>query len=114
MKEKKQAYIESLEAMENALDESFKGLITKVEEITNVKYFKVQSSYGEKDGIALHIKINGAEVETFTQWFSLIKDARGLKQSNIWTFKVKYGKFPVVGLDVDVKLDENGFYAIVY
>ena len=95
-------------------DEGFKGLIVKIEEITNVKYFGVQSSYGEKQGIALHIKINSADGETFTQWFSLVKDARGLKQSNIWAFRQKYGQFPDVGLEVDVNLNENGFYEVVY
>lgn len=110
----KQKYIENLEAMENALDEGFKGLIIKIEEITNTDYFKVESSYGKKQGIAVHVKLNSPEGETFSQWFSLVKDARGLKQSNIWAFKKKYGHFPDIGIEVDVKLSENGFYEIVY
>ena len=113
-KETKQKYIENLEAIENTLNEGFKGLIVKIEEITNSDYFKTESIYGVKDGIAIHVKINGAEVETFTQWFSLVKDVRGLKQSNIWAFRQKYGQFPDSGLEVDVNLNENGFYEIVY
>ena len=110
----KQTYIENLEAMENALDEGFKGLITKIEETTNVDYFKAQSNYGEKNGIAVHVKINGSEAENFSQWFSLVKDARGLKQSNIWAFKQKYGSFPDKGIEVECKINEQGFYEIVF
>jgi len=114
MKETEQKYIENLEAMEKSLNEGFKGLITEIEKITNVDYFKVESSYDTKEGISLHIKINGAEIETFTQWFGIVKDARGLKQSNTWAFKTKYGSYPKVGLEVDVVIDENGFYTIVF
>ena len=110
----KQTYIENLNAIENALNEGFKGLIIKIEEITNTQYFNVMSNYGEKNGIAVHVKINGSEAETFSQWFSLVKDARGLKQSNIWAFKQKYGNFPDKGLEVECRINEQGFYEIVY
>ena len=114
MKETEHKYIENLEAMENSLNECFKGLITKIEKITNVDYFKVESGYDKKDGISMHVKINGADAEAFSQWFGVVKDARGLKQSNTWAFKTKYGSYPKVGLEVDVVIDENGFYTIVF
>ena len=113
-KETKQEYIEKLEELEKALDTGYKGLITKITEQTNVKYFKVQSNYGEKRGITLTVKLQSPDGEEFTQWMSIPDKIRGIEKSNIYAFKQRYGNYPDVGIEVDCRLDENGFYRIEY
>ena len=114
MKEIKQNYIIEMETLEKKLKEGDKGLIIDVYEETNTKYFKVISPYGEKNGIVITVKINSPDGETFTQWMSKPTDVRGLEKANMYLFKKKYGKVPQKGLEVDVKINENGFYNIVF
>jgi len=114
MKETKPKYQEKLVELEKAIDDGYKGLITKIEEKTNVEYFKVQSSYGEKKGIVLHVKVNSPDGEEFTNWMSVPDKIRGIEKSNIYAFKQKYGNYPDVGIEVDCLIDENGFFRVVF
>jgi len=112
-KKTEQTYVERLEAVEKTIKEGDKGLIVDVQEQTNVTYFKVSQNYGEKPGIAVFVKINSPNVETFSQWFHLSENPRGFEKSNIFLFKNRYGKFPQKGVEVDVKINSEGFYEIV-
>ena len=44
-------------------------------------------------------------------FFSSMSGAGAFK-SNAFAFKRKYGKYPVVGMEVQCKVDENGFWVI--
>ena len=112
-KKTEQTYIEKLETLEKTLKEGDKGLITAVEETTNTKFYGVISNYGEKHGIAITIKINSPDGEEFKQFYTLTDSIRGLEKANIFLFKKKYGKYPQKGVEVELKINENGFYEIV-
>jgi len=113
MNKTKQTYLEKLDAMEEHIGKKINGIITEINEITNTKYFGVQSNYGERNGIAVTVKII-EENDEFTNWFSMPNKNRGLEQSNIWAFKKKYNSYPKIDLQVECKIDENGFYRIDY
>ena len=120
-KETKQAYLIKLESIEKEHKEyrhlhpkKDKGLIIGIKEQTNTDYFGVMSNYGEKNGIVIEVKINSPDGETFTEWMNLTESAKLFEKSNIFAFQQKYGKFPQIGVEVDVKIDTNGFYKIDY
>lgn len=113
----KENLLEKLEAMEKALDEGFKGLITETTETTNEKFFKSDEKgtagiYDIRDGMEVTIKLNSPNGETFNQFFGLPKTT-GLKQSNLALFKKRYGSYPKKGLEVDVVLSDEGFFRVV-
>jgi len=112
--ETKQAYLIKLETIEKTRKEGDKGLIIGVTEQINTDYFGVMNNYGEKNGITIEVKINSPDGETFTEWFNLSESIRGFEKTNIFAFKEKYGKFPQKGVEVDVKIDTNGFFKIDY
>ena len=113
MNKPKQTYIDELEAVEKKMKEGDKGLIKDVTETTNTKFYGVISNYGEKQGIALTVKINSPDGIEFKQFYAISKDPRGIEKSNIYGFKKKYGHYPQKGMEIDVKINENGFYEIV-
>jgi len=112
-KEKQQTLVERYEAVKKTLDTGWKGLITDVTEKTNTEYFRKEGIYGEKNGISVSVKCNSPDGETFDNWFSEPTDARGITKSNLFAFEKRYGSLPVKGIEVDVVLDENGFFKIV-
>ena len=111
MKEIKQTYIENLETLEKAIIDGDKGTIVDITPMKNSDYFKGEHSYNEKKGICVDVATKGLN---FTQWFSLPEKATGIQASNIYAFKKKYGCYPKKGIDVDVIIDENGFYRIKF
>lgn len=98
--------------LSNALDEGFKGLVVDVLPIDSNTFFK-NTNYDNRKGVAVEVKLNSAEGETFTQFFS-IPDLRGITKSNLYAFEKKYKSIPKKGIEVDVVLNENGFFEIVF
>ena len=102
----------SMGEMEKKLNEDFPGLIIGIEGTTNHKFFGTDNSmYGERDGYAIKIRLNSDKGEEFTEFFGK-PDVRGLKQSNMWAFRQKYGHYPKVGMGIACHLDENGFFRV--
>lgn len=99
-----------MEKLEKESLEGFIGLIKEVNPITNSTFFGEEGMFGEKDGYAVTIKIQGDETE-FTQWFSK-PGVRGFKQSNLYKFYTKYKSEPKKGLEVHCEIDENGFFRV--
>jgi hypothetical protein len=98
-----------IDQVEKNLREGTKGKITLITPITNTKFFKELGKFDEKDGIAVNVK---TEDDTeFSQWFS-IPQAQGYYQSNLYKFKQKYRDIPRLNMEVEVFIDENGFYRI--
>lgn len=112
MKKTQQTYIDNLKTLEKALIEGEKGIIKDIAEITNKQYFKTESTFEEKKGIVITIMLKNAENNLFTQWMSIPEMATGISKSNIYAFKKKYGFYPEIGKEVDVVIDENGFFKI--
>ena len=104
---------EKLEKMKVAFEQGFKGTITNVEEVTNREFFKDKGSYDEKNGIAITVKLNtddGAEFKNFMA----IPSTLGYAKSNIGMFEKKYGSYPKENMEVDVIINDDGFYRIVF
>ena len=98
--------------LEKKLDEGFKALVVDVFEMTNHDFFGTDSgTYDEREGYAVTVKIDSPNGDTFKEFFGK-PDVRGLKQSNIYAFKRKYGSYPKKGVAVLVHLDENGFFRV--
>ena len=107
-------YIQKLLELEKTLETGYKGLITKIVEKTNFEYFGVKGSYGERNGIEITVKLRSPDGEEFTNWISIPDKIRGIEKSNIFAFKKKYGRYPEKGMEVDCRIDENGFFRIDY
>ena len=101
-------YIDNLEKQ---IDEGFEGIITRIENKTNVEYFK-EPLYDKKEGWVLYVKIHGAVDTEFSQWVSK-PHPTGYKKSNIGKLKKKYGKIKT-GTPVECRINDNGFYEIVF
>ncbi|GAG90662.1 unnamed protein product [marine sediment metagenome] len=99
--------------LEQALDEGFKGLILKVMPVNSRDFFGTQT-FEDRPGYAIEVKLNSDKGEIFEQFFSLPDSPQGLIQSNMYKFKQKYESIPKKGLEVDVILNEDGFFEIVF
>lgn len=99
--------------LEKALGEGFKGIIQKVIPIDSKDYYGT-NNYDNRKGVSVEVKLNTANGEVFTMFFALPQDVRGLTKSNVYAFEKKYKSTPKKGLEVDVVLNENGFFEIVF
>jgi len=108
-----ESLLEKYKKVSEAVEESWTGLITKVVEVTNTDYYGEEGIYGEKQGIAIYVKLNSPNGEEFDIWYNIPTALQGIVQSNIYKFEEKYGKIPEKGMEVDVVLNENGFFEIV-
>jgi len=61
----------------------------------------------------LAVTVKLVNTEEITEFFS-IPEPRGLVKSNLWAFKQKYGSYPSEGISVMAKIDDSGFFRIVY
>jgi len=100
-----------IDGIEKQIDEGFEGIITNIENKNNVEYFK-EPLYDKKDGWVISVKIHGSTDTDFSQWFSKPQPT-GYKKSNISKLKKKYGKIKI-GTPVECRINDNGFYEIVY
>jgi hypothetical protein len=98
--------------LSKALDEGFTGLILNVYPTDSNTYFK-NSNFDNRIGYCVEIKLNSENGEIFTQFFS-IPELRGIQKSNLYAFEKKYKSIPIKGLEVEVCLNENGFFEIVF
>ena len=95
-----------------ALDEGWKGLIINVIPSSSRVFFGTDT-YNDREGYKVVTKLNSDKGQIFEQFFS-IPDIRGLQKSNIYAFEKKYKTVPKTGLEVDVVLNDNGFFEIVF
>lgn len=111
---KKTTLVDKLDAMEKALEEGYKGIITDIKEATNEEYYGTKGTYSKREGLEVSVKIDREDGngEEFDQFFALPKTT-GLRQSNIGLFKKRYGSFPKVGIKVDVVINDDGFFRVV-
>jgi hypothetical protein len=94
-----------------ALDEGWKGLILDVVPTTS-KIFFGNDTFKEREGYKVVVKLQSSNGEIFEQFFSL-PDVRGILKSNLYGFEKKYNSVPMKGIEVDVILNDNGFFQIV-
>jgi len=94
------------------LDEGWKGLILDVVPSTSRVFFGTDT-YADREGYIVTTKLQSDKGETFLQFFSL-PDIRGIMKSNIYAFEKKYKSVPKKGLEVDVILNDSGFFEIVF
>jgi len=115
-KETKQTKFEELgkyvEKTQKQLKEGFEGVIKEINPITNTDFFDSEGLYDEKEGWALTILIHGDENIEFSQWFSKPMP-QGFNQSNLGKLTKEYGKIEK-GTPVKCRINENGFYEIVF
>lgn len=117
-KEQKQIIDASTELQETwnklskALDEGFTGLVHNVYLTDSNTYFK-NTTFDNRKGYCIEVKLNSANGEIFTQFFS-IPELRGIQKSNLYAFEKKYKSVPKKGIEVEVVLNENGFFEIVF
>lgn len=95
-----------------ALDEGWKGLIIDVIPSTSRIFFGTDT-YNDREGYKVVVKLNSDKGQIFEQFFS-IPDIRGIQKSNIYAFEKKYKTVPIKGKEVDVILNDNGFFQIVF
>jgi hypothetical protein len=107
--------IEKLERMKQAFDEGIEGEIIKVETTTNKKFFDDKGNFDEREGISVTVKINSLDDEgtEFKQFFA-IPSTLGYNKSNLAQFEKQYGSYPSKGIPVDVIINEDGFFRIVF
>jgi len=115
MKETKQKEITELEAryekLKQTLNEGWTGLIIDVKKSMSNEYFK-NTAFEDKEGFIVTVKLNSDKGETFTNFFSF-PDVRGIQKSNLYAFEKKYKSVPKKGIEVEVVLNEDGFFRIV-
>jgi hypothetical protein len=95
-----------------ALDEGWKGLIIDVIPSTSRTFFGTDT-YADREGYKVVVKLNSDKGQMFEQFFS-IPDIRGIQKSNIYAFEKKYKCVPIKGKEVDVVLNDDGFFEIVF
>ena len=98
-----------MEAIEQQLIEGINGTIKEINEKTNLEYYGVDT-YNTRKGVEIIVLLD--QGEEISEWYSTEVDPRGLKQSNIYKFKLKYGKYPEVGMSIKAILNEEGFFRI--
>lgn len=105
-----------LETIEKELATTLKGKIIDIVKTTSKIYFKDKGIYNEKLGFMLVVKVESQVDENveFTQFMSLPEKTTGLIKTNVYAFKQKYGKYPELNMAIDVNIDENGFYKIMF
>lgn len=94
-----------------ALDEGWNGLIIDVIPTTS-KIFFGTDTFKDREGYKVVVKIQSDKGDMFEQFFSL-PDVRGIMKSNLYAFEKKYNTVPVKGKEIDVILNDNGFFEIV-
>jgi hypothetical protein len=95
-----------------ALDEGWKGLIIDVNPSRSREFFGTDT-YDDREGYKVTVKIQSANGDSFTQFFAF-PDIRGITKSNLYAFEKKYKSVPRKGLEVDVIINDNGFFEIVF
>lgn len=110
-KEKQTELEEKYTQLKNALDEGWNGIITEVTPTDSNTYFK-NTNYDNRKGYAITVKLNSPNGEVFNEFFSL-PDIRGITKSNLYAFEKKYKTVPKKGLEVEVLLNDDGFFKIV-
>ena len=85
--------------------------INKIVEMTNHQYYN-STEYEKRNGLLIEC-ISKKDGDLFKQWFAIPESPKGYKHTPLYKFKEKYGKYPIVGLDVETKIDEKGFWRIV-
>jgi hypothetical protein len=95
-----------------ALEEGWKGLIIDVIPSTSRTFFGTDT-YDDREGYKVVVKLNSDKGEIFEQFFAF-PDIRGITKSNIYAFEKKYKTVPKKGKEVDVILNDNGFFEIVF
>ena len=99
-----------MEAIEQKLVEGIDGNITKIEETNNHTFFDSES-FEKREGYGIYVILdNGEEISEF---YSKLDSPRGFKQSNMYLFKQKYGKYPEEGMKIKAVLNEEGFFRIL-
>lgn len=120
-----------VEEAEEAVEQSDfvgSGEITDIYETTNVDYFE-NNEFEEKGIFVLEVtltnvkegfsddfvdRVEKQEID-FEDTFSKPKGKQSWvnPQFGLTRFKKKYGEVPCVGLEVDVRMNDNGFYEII-
>jgi len=102
---------DNLDKIEKALSDGLEAEITEVSETTSFKFYN-RENFEDRKG--LKVVCTGKDDLEISQFFTVTDHVQGLKQSNLYAFKERYGKWPVAGMKVQLKLDEEGFWRIDY
>ena len=97
--------------LETILGEGWKGIILDVKSTTSHTFYGV-NTYDDREGYEIAVKLQSDKGETFKQFFSF-PDVRGVVKSNLYLFNKKYNSVPKKGLEVDVIINDSGFFEIV-
>jgi len=103
-------YLKKLDAMEKQAIEGMPGVIKELNVLTNHKFYD-SDVYEERNGFGITVE---TEDGTETTEFISIPQPTGFQNSNMQSFKKKYGGFPKVGLKVMCKVNDEGFLRIDY
>lgn len=104
---------EKLVKMKEAFEKGYKGKITEVKATTNTDFFGDEGRYDTKDGVSIKVQIiDSPDDATFDQ-FMAIPSTLGYPKSNIGCFERKYKSYPKENIEVDIVINDEGFYKIV-
>ena len=99
-----------LEAIEKQLLEGIEGIVTDVTKTTNHIFFN-KDAFEEREGFSVTAMLSNDE--EISELFG-IPQPRGLVKANLHAYKVQYGEYPQEGQKIKAKINDDGFYRIVY
>ena len=115
MENKQQTLIASLNEQFKAVTEDM-SFEAKIREVTTMKAGEIFGADCENpDRDVFHIKVEVVNGETFYETYSLPKSAGSFKRDNfrLGQFMKKYGEAPIEGMQVQVKVNTEGYYRVV-
>ena len=102
------------QSMLKQLDETWDGLILNVTPTTSREFYGETGTYENRNGYSIEVKLQSPNGEIFKQFMSTPNDIRGLQKTNVHAFYKKYGSVPTKGMTITAKLNDSGFFEIVF
>lgn len=87
-----------------------KATITKVQLVKAVEIFKDKAKNPEQQLYAIHGRVDGRDMRIATFTKPLSEEIS--PKSKLARFKLRYRRFPTLGMKVDVVTDDNGYWKV--